>query len=51
MLFGVFWELIFGGLRGQMFALPIPLFVFMVFFVGLSYAYIAYIPLKVLLKK
>jgi hypothetical protein len=49
-MFGIFWELLFGGLRGQMFVLPMPFFVFMIFFVGLSYAYITYIPLKVLLR-
>lgn len=50
-LFGILWELFFGGLRGQVFVLPLAFFIFMVFFVGLSYAYISYIPLKVLLKE
>ena len=51
MAFGIIWELLIGGLRGQMFVLPILFFIFMVFFVGLSYVYITYIPLKVLLKE
>ncbi|MCR4369054.1 MAG: hypothetical protein NUV67_04065 [archaeon] len=45
-LYGVFWELIIGGLAG---ALGLGLFfIFMVFWVLLSYAYLVVVPLTIL---
>jgi len=51
MIFGTSWELTIGGLTG-IFAQPLPFAIFMVFFyVPLSYAYFALIPLNLLTYK
>jgi len=48
--FGVLWEVLIGGLRGQLNAIGIPFYLFMIFWVALSYAYLVIIPLKILLR-
>ena len=51
MSLGTLWELVFGGLVGIL-GYPIVLVIFMVFFyVPLSYAYFAVIPLTILIEK
>jgi len=45
MIFGVLWEMVLGGLRGQLGVIPLWLYLFMIFWVALSYAYVSIIPL------
>lgn len=51
MVLGTLWEILIGGLAGQLFVLPWFFSVFMVFiYVPLSYAYISVIPLVLIVR-
>lgn len=45
---GILWEIFFGGLKGQLSMINPGFYIFMVFYVGLSYAYLIIVPLTIL---
>lgn len=49
--FGILWEILIGGLRGQILVLNPLFYIFMIFWVGLSYAYLIIVPLEILFNK
>ena len=51
MIFGIFWEIIVGGLKNQMGVMGPIFYAFMIIWVGLSYAYIVFVPLIILIKQ
>lgn len=48
---GVLWETLVGGLRGRLPIVGPTFYVFMVFWVGLSYAYFVIVPLTIIIEK
>ncbi|MFH1586693.1 MAG: hypothetical protein ABID38_02460 [Candidatus Diapherotrites archaeon] len=50
-IFGILFEMIIGGLRDQLSVIGPMAYIFFIFWVGLSYAYLVIVPLTILLEE